>query len=262
MIDSIHQSHLNMWLRCGKQFEFYLTRGPLPPGIAARRGDAVHKAAEINHKQKITSKTDLPLGDLKEAAWETFREYIKEGNFFLPKEQLPDKVKIIKETERQTLDAVEVYREKIAPTIQPTMAEQRFEVDLGLDLPLVGTIDTDHVEEKRAIIEDLKCMVAKNQQWADRQVQPTVYHLGYQELTGTWPEHLRYDLIVPNKKPKHIPLRTERTQSDVERLKRYSEAFLQDIRTGNFRPADPSHWTCNPAYCGWYQICPYGEKRR
>jgi len=258
IIETIHQSDLNLWLRCGKQYEFYLTHGPIPPGIAARRGSSVHKAADLNHSQKITSKKDLPLNDLREAAWETFQGYIRPGNFFLSKDKLGDKIQIIKEAETQTLGAVELYHKEVAPLIEPTMSEQKFEVDIGLPLPLAGRIDAD---DKGTIVQDLKCMVTKNQHWADRQIQPTVYHLGYQELTGRWPEHLRYDLLVPNVTPKYKPIKTFRNKKDVELLKRYAQVFLRDIKSGDFRPADPSHFICGPDYCGWYQICPYGQRR-
>ena len=73
MIESIHQSMLGMWLRCGVQFERrYIREEVIPPGIAARRGTAVHKAAEINHKQKLSTGKDLPISDLKDAAWGVF----------------------------------------------------------------------------------------------------------------------------------------------------------------------------------------------
>jgi hypothetical protein len=49
------------------QFERRDLQGELiPPGIAARRGSATHKAPQINHEQKLHTQEDLPLGDLQD----------------------------------------------------------------------------------------------------------------------------------------------------------------------------------------------------
>jgi len=48
---AITQSMLGMFLRSPHQFERRFLRGELiPPGIAAWRGSATHKAAQINHE--------------------------------------------------------------------------------------------------------------------------------------------------------------------------------------------------------------------
>ena len=68
-METITQSMLGMFLRCPHQFERRYLRGEIiPPGIAARRGSATHKAAQINHEQKLHSQEDLPVGDLQDAA--------------------------------------------------------------------------------------------------------------------------------------------------------------------------------------------------
>ena len=104
-------------------------------------------------------------------------------------------------------------------------------------------------------------MKRKNHRLADRAIQPTVYTLLYQRVTGgALPPAFEYHLIVPNKTMVHVPLTTKRDERDVQILLRYIEAFMEDLRTGNFRPADPDHWICNPEYCGYYETCKYARR--
>jgi hypothetical protein len=56
----------------------YLRDEISPPGIAARQGSANHKAAQINHEQKLYPQEDLPLGDFQDAARD---HYVKFGQF-------------------------------------------------------------------------------------------------------------------------------------------------------------------------------------
>ena len=142
MIDSIHQSTLGMWLRCGEQFSRrYLEGEIIPPGVAARRGSAFHKAAEINHRQKIVTREDLPAEDLKDAARDEFVRLVKEEGVYLTKEERPAKARLLNEGLNQAVSACEVYRKDVAPKIVPKEVERRYQDDIGVGLPLVGTVD-------------------------------------------------------------------------------------------------------------------------
>ena len=258
MITSIHQSMLNTWLRCGRQFEYRYIEGLIiPPGIAARRGTGFHKAAELNFREKIQTKEDLPRDVLLDCARDTYVKTIEDEGVFIPKEKLSEKKKLLNEGLNQTLEATLIYRNEIAPDIQPVMTEKYLTADVDLDLPVAGTIDC--ADDKNRLI-DLKCMKRKDQTWADREIQPTVYSLLMENATGVWPESFRYEIVVPNKTMVRDSLETKRGKGDVERLRRYAQAFLADLKSGNFKPADPESWVCDPKWCGFYAICEYGGK--
>ena len=98
MIDAIHQSMVGMWLRCGEQFRRrYIENEILPPGIPARRGSAFHKSADTNHKQKISTGEDLPLGDLKDCASDEYKRLIRDEGVFIRPEKLPEKNALLNE---------------------------------------------------------------------------------------------------------------------------------------------------------------------
>ena len=103
-MEAITQSMLGMFLRCPHQFERRYLRGEIiPPGIAARRGSATHKAAQINHEQKLHTHEDLPVGDLRNAARDHYVRLVKEEGVFISKDQLPEKEKLLTGTTRTAL---------------------------------------------------------------------------------------------------------------------------------------------------------------
>ena len=72
MIKHLSISQLGMFQRCGEQWRRrYLDEEVFPPGIAARVGSGVHKAAEINFKSKMQTGEDMPLDAVQDAAAET-----------------------------------------------------------------------------------------------------------------------------------------------------------------------------------------------
>lgn len=262
MIDSISQSKLGMWLRCGVQFERrYLVGDVIPPKVTARRGSATHKAADTNHKQKILSHIDMPLSDLHDCTRDEFIRLIKDEGVFIPKGQLGEKKAILNEALNQSLYATRKYQENIASTIRPVASEERITVDIGLPLPLSGTLDVITVED---IIDDIKIRgITKNQFWADRDIQASFYYLLHKAYYGEYPNGFRYDQIVTLKtSTKYVPLFTTRTEADINRLILYIQGFMDDLNAGKFRPADPDSWMCSPDWCGYYATCPYGGLKR
>jgi hypothetical protein len=258
MIKAIHQSTLGSWLRCGESFRRRYIEGEIiPPGIAARRGSGAHKAAEVNHRQKIKSGIDLPLGDLKDAARDEYMRLIKDEGVFLTKDELPSKDKILNEGLNQTIQATEVYRAEVAPKIQPVRVEEKITIDVpGIALPISGMLDA---EDDKGFIQDLKVAKRKNQEWADREVQVGFYYLLRKGSIGDWPKGFKYQFIIPNKTMLHEELTTYRNMKQIQVLFRYIEQFLKDLKEGNFKPADPGSWLCNPEWCGYYRDCKYSS---
>ncbi len=260
-LTEIHQSHLNMFLRCARQFAFrYVEDLIIPPGIAARRGSATHKAAEKNHISKKKTGADLPADELVDTATDEYKRLIENKGVFISKEKASDKSeqdRLIAEGLDQTVGATRLYADVIAPKIEPDLIEEEIVAQLdGWDLPIGGILD---VTDPRGNIMDLKTMKTKSQFWADRELQPIFYSLLYKNLTGKWPAAFKYELMVPNKTPKHIELITQRKPEDLKRIEAIAEVMLKCLETGLFPPAHPSDWICSPAYCGFFNQCPHGK---
>lgn len=152
MINSIHQSSLGMALRCGESFRRrYIEDEIIPPGIAAGRGTGVHKANEVNLKQKIKTKIDLPLSDLTDAARDGYVHAFRNG-VYLTKEDQPSKNTLLNDGLNDTIRLTELYRKEVAPEIKPIEVERPFRLDVGLPLLLAGRIDM----EEDFKVDDLK----------------------------------------------------------------------------------------------------------
>jgi hypothetical protein len=261
MIKSVHQSMLGMFLRCPAQWERRYVNGEIiPPGIAARCGSATHKAAEINHVQKLTTREDLPVGDLQDAARDEYVRLVKDEGVFIPKDIVGEKDKLLADGLDASTRLTKLYRESLAPKIQPIIAEKYLMVDAGLDLPLAGTID---VLTEDNWMPDLKTAdKSKAVSEAENSLQLTFYSGLVANHTGKWPEKISLEILVNNKEPKLQSLKTTRGPEEWKNLLLRVQLMIAQINTGLFPPCDPGAWICSPRWCGYFQSCPYSIKKR
>lgn len=259
MLDSIHQSHIGMFLRCPAQFERRYIKGEIiPPGIAARRGSAVHKAAEINHVQKINSHNDLPIDSLQDAARDEYVRLVKDEGVFIPKDQLSEKDKLLASGLDATTRLAKLYRESLAPQIQPVLAEEYLSLDVGINLPLAGTIDVLTVDNW---LPDMKTAdKSKPSGDADNSLQLTFYSGLVAQHIGKWPEKISLEVLVNTKEPKLQSLETKRGPQHWANLLLRVQLMLAQIQTGLFPPCDPGAWICSPRWCGYFWTCRYSIK--
>jgi hypothetical protein len=254
VIDSIHQSTLSMALRCGEQFRRrYINGEIIPPSIAAARGTGLHKANEVNLKQKIKSKKDLDANTLKDAARDAFLYNLKNG-VFLPKEDQSAAKKLINEGLNQCLDLTELYRNDVSPKIQPLEVERPFKIDIGLELPIAGRIDHEQTGE----VDDLK---TTTRAWAEnrinKEVQPIFYSMAHEREFGTRPQFNYHILIALKRSSRHQIQSRTCADSDYRALIYRLQAFLRMYKAGVFPPAEVGAWICSPRWCGYHSTCPY-----
>jgi len=260
-LEAITQSMLGMFLRCAHQFERRYLRGEIiPPGIAARRGSATHKAAQLNHEQKLHTQDDLPLDHLKDAARDHYVKLIQEEGVFIPKEQLGAKDQLLAGGLDAAVRLTKLYRESLAPAIQPALVEEKLIMNVGLDLPLQGAID---VLTENHWLPDLKTAdKSKGAGEADHSLQLTWYAGLVAQHTGKWPERISLEVLVNNKTPKLQSLPTTRGPEDWGNLMVRIQLMLAQMRAGLFPPCDPNAWICSPQWCGYFGTCKYASKRR
>ena len=261
MIKSIHQSHLGMFLRCPAQFERrYINGEIIPPGISARRGSATHKAAQINHQQKITSREDLPIDSLQDATRDEYVRLVKDEGVFIPKDKVSEKDKLLADGMDAATRLTKLYRESLAPQIQPVLAEKFLTVDAGIGLPLAGTID---VLTEDDWMPDLKTAdKSKSAGEADNSLQLTFYSGLVANHVKKWPNKISLEILVNNKEPKLQSLETTRGPEHWKNLLLRVQLMIAQINTGLFPPCDPGAWICSPKWCGYFESCKYSIKKR
>jgi hypothetical protein len=254
VITAIHQSSLNTALRCGEQFRRrYIEGHIIPPGIAAGRGTGVHKANEINLKQKVVTKKDLPVSDLQDAARDGFKYAFRNG-VYLPKEEEAEKNKLLNEGLNDCLRLTKLYRNEVAPQVQPIAIEEPFSIDVGLPLLLDGRID--YQEDKT--VHDLK---STGKSWSkdqiQKEIQPVFYSFVHEHERGVRPRFIYHILVALKTQEKLQEQEIIPTDNHYRALFAKLQMFCKMIQTGTFLPANPSSWWCTEKWCGYWHTCPY-----
>lgn len=249
-ISHISPSMLGLFCRCQEAFHRrYLEGEIIPPGIAAITGTGMHKAAELNFTQKITSGEDLPLSDMQDAARDGYMEACQKGVFVPKDEEASFRTDLAKGLDR-SVQLTKLFAERVAPTIQPVASEQKMQaLHPALPVPFLGILD---VRSEHAI-HDLK---TSSRKWSagkeDGQLQPPIYRYLVQENLGTT---LPFSFhVVSDKDVQEIPAVTG--QGDIEPIVMRAKALLLSMQTGTFLPAEPGHWMCSPKWCGYFWSCP------
>lgn len=262
MIDFLTKSSLGMFARCPTQFERrYINQEIIPPGIAARQGSAVHKGAEVNHIQKITTRTDMIVSDIQDATRDHYVKIIKEEGVFIPPDKLSEKNKLLAEGLDNSVKLATLYVEELAPLIQPIMVEERLYWDHPeTGIALSGQLD---VLTEENWLPDIKTSgKSKNQREADISLDLTMYAGLVANHTGQWPDIVSLEVLVNTKTPKLQSLESTRGPNDFFVLIQRIKVVWKQIQTGLFPPCAPDFWMCNPEYCGYFGSCRYSIKNR
>jgi hypothetical protein len=259
MIESISQSALNMWDRCGEQFRRrYIEEDIMPPGIAARIGTGVHKGAEVNHRAKKITRKDEPLSVVQDAARDGYINACQEGVYFAP-DEVASAQKTLADGVDITTNLAKLYYGSLAPKVQPAIVEERLFLEVDeLWLPFSGIVD---VYTEDDWLPDLK---TADKKWpngrADTEIQATLYNELVAADTGHYPAKISFEVFTKSKM-EHHSFETTRTYDDFAILIEKAKILLKSIKAGVFPPAPPGNWACSSAWCGYFFSCPYISPR-
>lgn len=260
IIDFMSQSMIGQMYRCPAQFEFRYIKGIIiPPGVAARRGTSVHTSAQATHLLKIRTGEDLPVDYLTDLASDTYKKLVKEEGVYICKADMGDRNKIIQNGHDAAIRLTKLYRNRVAPYVKPLLVERRVELDVGLEIPVQGTLDL--VTEDK-VLADLKTTEKSySQEQVDSSIQLTLYSMLAEKACGFWPTPAIVAL-VDTKEPKAQIVKTTRNKADADRLVSRIQIMLQQIKAGLFPPCTPDSWVCSEKWCGYHQICKWFTAKR
>lgn len=260
----VSPSQLDMYLRCGEQYRRrYMMGERVPPGVALVKGASVHKAAEVNYRQKITTGADLPLLELQDAAADYVGEMVgREGIMLTREESTRGVAKVRGEIIDRATVLTELFAKRVAPTVQPELVEDFVTIPLpGHSHDLVGRLD---VVDSAGYIRDLKTAGRrKSQEDVDRSDQLTYYALAYTHKTaGEKPAGVIMDVLIDKGRPEAQRLEASRTSADATVFLNRINAMLAGVKAGSFPPAPLGSWVCSPRFCGYWWTCPYVNSER
>ena len=241
-------SSVTTFLRCGMQWYYgYVAAVKSPPSLKQARGLAVHKAVEVNMRQKITSRLDLPVADVEDAC---ATEYdILSGD-------VEDDKAEIGAYKDSSVKLARIHTKLIAPEIQPVWVEQPVQFKIN-DIPFSGQVD---ILDEESRIRDTKTTARKPT--ADSYIlNMTGYALSYRQITGTVETDTVLDYLVATQKPYYLPVMAGGPVSDDEivRFANIVESVAAAIQAGRFVPNGLASGACS--WCGYKFICPAYQRR-
>jgi CRISPR/Cas system-associated exonuclease Cas4 (RecB family) len=240
-----HQSMINMFQKCPKQYMFrYLEGIKTPPSGALAVGGAVDAGSTRNYIQKVETGVDMPLAEVLEVASTDFDIRAKETEW---KDEDPGEQKDL------TIKLLTAHHEQIAPTVDPATVQENFVIETDAGYDLGGTID---LTTKDDLVIDTKTSGKRYDADAvNLSNQPVLYDYAYEALHGKKPRGFRFDVLV---KTKSVTIQQVEGQvSDEARLFLFDAIDNMDraISAGIFMPADESSWVCSKKWCGYWDRC-------
>lgn len=258
----ISASFLEALARCGMQAYYaYIERLRRPPGVAQLVGTATHQSACDDLTAKIETGALLEHSDVLDAAASAFDDsWDGEPPDLSADERKVGTDKVRGQAKDQVIQLAALHHEVLAPQLQPTGVEARFDLELGgFPFNLSGYRDVDEVTRTR----DLKTTgKTPSPRAAEQSVQLEVYALSRKVRDGKPVEHVTLDFLVKTKTPS-VVIAKATPPPDFGALFERIEAAAHVMETGAFYPTDPGNWVCQEKYCGyWNDVCPYGRRRR
>lgn len=255
-------TQLDMLAKCGEQYRRrYMEQERRPPGIAMVRGTGVHRGLELNFRQKIESRIDLPVSDVVEAAVAGFEAELAGGYELNVDEESRGAKVVIGEAKDVVVTLAELAAEEMCPDYQPVLVEQPVRIELPNNThDLYGVIDL--ADDRGRVVDTKTAAKSKKQDDADSSVQLTTYTALHKVATGEFPTELRMEVLVSTKTPKRQTLVTTRSEADLAALAARIDAASRIIQAGVFMPATPGAWWCGPKWCGYWASCPFVNRGR
>jgi len=216
----------------------------------------------VNFTQKMATHEDLPLNVLEDAAATEVRTRIAaEGLMLTEDEASVGMAKVEGHLVDRAVAITGLYRERVAPAIQPVLVEQFVRIELpGRDFDLNGKLDL--VDDQRQIRDIKTASRRKAQDEVDRSDQLTYYYAAHAKATGESAAGVVLDVLVDKARPEVQRLVSTRGDADKRVLLNKLNAMMHGVAQGVFHPAPVGSWWCSLKFCGYASTCPYFNSER
>jgi len=252
---NLSASSVNTYLRCGHQWKLAYVEGHVsPPSFAQARGIAVHKAVEANMLQKIDTKEDMPVDDMKDAFSTSWEEVGQDGF-------QPDAKKDAGGVKDTGILLTELHHKEVSPLIQPMWVEQPVQFDLN-GITYSGQID---IVDEMFRVRDTKTTGSKPRP-ESYLFGMTGYAIAARQAAGE--RHVERDVVldylVATKNPYYLQVNSGGPISDdqIRRFANTVEKVAEGIQEGTFTPNGLQGRGVCESMCGYKDMCEYyiGEK--
>lgn len=243
-ITYLRPTGINVFLECSAKYFFHeIEELDSPNKSYLAFGTSIHKTLEVNYSQKVETKTDLSVDEVKQVFAESIEsefEKVDKNDF------VDEKPGTIKD---QGIRLIEKYQKEIAPRIIPVAVEQRIKVKFkNYDYGIAGTIDLYDID---SIVVDHKT--------TSKQINGLIPENYKRQLSG-------YAILEEATGRNVLGTRIDYFKRDSAEIKHLSVPIDKDhflsmfqtigdaIKKGVFVP-NRNSYLCSKRYCKYWQEC-------
>jgi hypothetical protein len=244
-----------MLARCELQwYHRYVLGLKSPPGVAAVIGKGTHHSVEKNLVRKMNWGVLMDREEVQQAAADGLRRaWEHEPPIVTDKD--PDRG----EATDMAVSLAELHHDAVAPKIEPIALEQAFLIEVP-EMPynLMGVVDI----ETPTHVRDTKTKGKKpSPAEVSRSPQLALYHLR-STLAGAPGKKVALDYLVKTKERQYFVHESAPDEIDHGVFLKRMEAAVASIRAGIFKPTSPSGWACSERFCGYWERCDFGARKK
>ena len=244
-------SSITQYMKCSAQYMFKKIIGPTPPTIALLYGKSIDEAINVDLEQKIETREDLPVDDLKDAfvtGWDEGKQLTLFHSNDKPEELREIGVK-----------SIEHWHKDIANSVQPSHVQEKLFVEFeDFDYNILQFADV--ITEDRVIIDNKtagRSITEKNGIISvphDHRLQLTLYDIGFKVNYGKEPTELGLDYLIKNKTPKSQRTRWKPNKTDKNYALTLFKGVAKGIDNETYIP-NRSHFMCSKRFCAYWREC-------
>lgn len=244
VVEHLSASSVGLYLRCGVAWAYRYVDGlKIPPSGAMIRGSALDEATTMHYRGKSKG-VGLERDTFIDCAVDKHDALAPDAEMDMERGKSRDIVAL----------ASAGYYDGIGTKLRPRSYQdvQRYvegEVD---GAKVIGYVDLI-TDTSQVIDQKLKARLP-----SQRDLEVDLQLSTYAWLTSL--HSLALAVAQPNGKASL--LFTERNEADVERVQALYSRVWCSIQAGIAVPAEPGHWMCSPAWCGFHSRCPFGAGGR
>jgi RecB family exonuclease len=222
----------------------YIEKVPSQKNLALAFGSAVHLTLQKNYSQKMQTKRDLPIDEIKDS----FSDNYDTETADVSRKEIIDANTSEGSVKDNGIHLIKLYHQQISPRIQPTAVEQKLEASFkNFPTKLNGIVDLADVN---GVVIDHKTTTRRQQMPEKYKIQVGIYKV-LKQARGDQISDCRIDWLIRKANPEIVHVEVI---PDVNFALRMFQMVCAGIEKEVFIPNRDS-MLCTRRFCAYWPQC-------